>query len=195
MAEVRSDGPTPGEKRAGADDGSRSGTVAVRPAEPSDAHELAVVHVRAWQAAYQGLISQQYLDNLDVVERTAAWGRGLGDAGSGVRVLVAEVDGRVVGFVNFGRARDVESEADGEVYAINVHPDHWQVGAGSALLTAAQRGLADLGYRRAVLWVLPGNTRARRFYQRFGWAAEGVDRTRDVQGATVPEVRYGRPLP
>jgi hypothetical protein len=43
-----------------------------------------------------------------------------------------------------------------------------------------------------VLWVLAGNARARRFYEIAGWVADGAERTSEVFGATVSEVRYRR---
>lgn len=104
------------------------------------------------------------------------------------------VSGQVAGFATLGDARD-PAAGGGELYAINVHPDSWGSGAGSALLVAAHAGLADLGHRRAVLWVLPQNARARSFYARHGWVDEGVERVETVQGVTVPEVRYRRSLP
>lgn len=175
--------------------GSIRGAVAVRSVRPEDAEPLALAHVRAWQAGYRGLMPQQYLDGLDIAERANEWRRLLDVPRERPRMLVATVDDRVVGFVTFGRARDSESGDDGELYAINVHPDHWGSGAGSALLVQAQQGLTDLGHRQAVLWVVPGNERARRFYERHGWAVEQVQRNTVVQGATVSQVRYARSLP
>jgi hypothetical protein len=43
-----------------------------------------------------------------------------------------------------------------------------------------------------VLWVLPANARARRFYEIAGWVADGSERTMEVLGVVVPEVRYRR---
>jgi hypothetical protein len=40
--------------------------------------------------------------------------------------------------------------------------------------------------------VLPANTRARRFYEIAGWVADGSERTMEVLGVVVPEVRYRR---
>jgi len=40
----------------------------IRPAEVSDAERIGLIHVRSWQSAYQGLISQDYLDGLDPAE-------------------------------------------------------------------------------------------------------------------------------
>ena len=54
--------------------------------------------------------------------------------------------------------------------------------------------MLDLGYQQAVLWVLPENRRARRFYEIGGWVCEGVQRTQTVWGVDVAEVRYRRRL-
>ena len=49
-----------------------------------------------------------------------------------------------------------------------------------------------VGFDETVLWVLPANARARRFYEIAGWACDGTERTMEVQGVVVPEVRYRR---
>ena len=43
-----------------------------------------------------------------------------------------------------------------------------------------------------VLWGLEGNARAGRFYEIAGWVADGTERTSEVFGVTVREVRYRR---
>ena len=67
-------------------------------------------------------------------------------------------------------------------------------GVGRTLLAAAQAELTRLGYTEAVLWVLPNNARARRFYEVAGWITDGIQRTSEVLGVAVPEVRYRRRL-
>jgi GNAT superfamily N-acetyltransferase len=125
-------------------------------------------------------------------EREAGWERGLRRDRAPDPVLVAERDGRVVGFAVVRAAEDPEGA--GELAAINVDPDHWGTGAGRALLVAAHAELARLGYEEAVLWVLPGNHRARRFYEVAAWVADGIERTDEVLGVVVAEVRYRRRL-
>jgi ribosomal protein S18 acetylase RimI-like enzyme len=163
---------------------------AVRPATVADAPAMGRLHVRAWQAAYRGEMPDDYLDGLRAEDRAAGWERALGVEREGVAVLVAEQGGEVVGFANVGPAQDPEGA--GELYAINVDPGHWGTGAGRALLQAAQAELARLGFEETVLWVLPANARARRFYEIAGWVADGASRTTEVLGAVVPEVRYRR---
>jgi hypothetical protein len=40
------------------------GVMDIRPARMEDVPQIAVVHVRSWQAAYRGLLPQAYLDGL-----------------------------------------------------------------------------------------------------------------------------------
>jgi GNAT superfamily N-acetyltransferase len=164
----------------------------IRLATVADAPAVGFVHVRAWQAAYRGQMPDAYLDALRVEDRAEGWTRSLARAVDASPVLVAERDGTVVGFAVLGPATD--PAGSGELYAINVDPDHWGTGAGPALLEAVHATLARLGYADAVLWVLPGNGRARRFYERAGWAADGAERTHEVLGVVVDEVRYHRRL-
>ena len=82
----------------------------------------------------------------------------------------------------------------GELYAINVDPDVWGRGLGRAMLRHMTAELAGLGYREAVLWVVPQNDRARRLYESEGRRDDDVGRDDEVFGVVVPEMRYRRPL-
>jgi ribosomal protein S18 acetylase RimI-like enzyme len=164
--------------------------VTVRPATVADAPAMGRLHVRAWQAAYRGHMPDDYLDGLRAEDRAAGWERVLGRGRERGVVLVAEQAGQVTGFANLGPAEDPPGA--GELYAINVDPAAWGTGAGRALLLAAQAELARLGFDETVLWVLPANARARRFYEIAGWAADGSERTMEILGVVVPEVRYRR---
>ena len=42
----------------------------IRPAVPNDAQAVARIRVLGWRSAYQGLISQDYLDSLSIAEDT-----------------------------------------------------------------------------------------------------------------------------
>jgi ribosomal protein S18 acetylase RimI-like enzyme len=166
--------------------------VTIRRATVQDAPALDRLNVRLLQAAYGGQMPDEQLDGPRPEEPAAGWERGLSRDRDQDPVLVAEEVGRVVGFAVVGPAQDPEGA--GELYAINVDPDHWGRGAGKALLAAAQAELARLGYVEAVLWVLPDNARGRRFYELAGWTTDGTQRTSEVRGVVVPEVRYRRRL-
>jgi ribosomal protein S18 acetylase RimI-like enzyme len=164
--------------------------VTVRPARIPDASAMGRVHVRAWQAAYRGHMPDDYLDGLRAEDRAAYWEGTLRREDPRGTVLVVEREGEVVGFAAVGPSPDPEGA--GELFAINLDPDHWGTGAGRALLGEAQTELGRLGFGETVLWVLTGNARARRFYEIAGWVADGGERSSEIFGVTVPEVRYRR---
>jgi GNAT superfamily N-acetyltransferase len=166
--------------------------VTVRRATVDDAAALGSVHVRAWQAAYRGQMPDDYLDGLRAEERAAMWRQSFDRRRTDRVLLVAEIEGGVVGFALAGSTDDPPGL--GELYALNVDPDSWGAGAGQALLAAVREALVGLGHDEAVLWVLPGNARARRVYEANGWVADGAERVMDILGVTVSEVRYRTPL-
>jgi GNAT superfamily N-acetyltransferase len=186
---------------------------AVRPATLADVTEIAMIHVRSWQAAYHGLMPQDYLDGLDPAARAARWQRNLAALdwpASGVLVVTADpatastatasaatAGTGIVGFAGYWPTRDDDQDPvrTGEVTAIYLHPDAWGQGLGRQLMAATLANLAAAGYRDATLWVLQDNARARRFYSQAGWAADGAAKTDDVDGFPLLEVRYRRPLP
>jgi GNAT superfamily N-acetyltransferase len=161
----------------------------VREPVVTDADALGAIHVRAWQAAYRnGLMPDDYLDALSAAERAEMWRTALSTPPrTGVTRLVAEVDAKVVGFALVGP--DTDDGAFGELYALNVDPDRWGLGAGASLLAAGVDALRSAGFHHAVLWVHPGNDRARAFYAAHGWIDDGRARPQEVLGVEVPEVR------
>ena len=155
----------------------------VRLARPEDAAAVAEVHVRTWQAAYEHVFGAERLASIDHTRRRTLAERSIASGG----VVVAEEDGRVVGFASVGPSTDVDGE--GELFAIYVLPEAWGSGAGTALMDAAKE-LLLAAYTDATLYVLEDNPRARRFYEREGWALDGVTKADEFLGMPVPEVRY-----
>ena len=162
--------------------------VELRRATGADAAAIAGVQLRAWRAAYRELLPAWFLDGLRERSLTAEWAGNLARAGPEDAVLVAELDGAVVGFAVAGPARS--DDGVGELFELDVDPAHWGRGTGRALLAAATAALAGLGLDEAVLWVLPGNARARRLYEAAGWVAEGSERDVQVMGMVVAAQRY-----
>jgi ribosomal protein S18 acetylase RimI-like enzyme len=164
--------------------------IVVRDATPGDADAMGVIHVRAWQAAYRDAMPDAYLDGLNAADRAQMWRDGIARRPERPP-LVALIDDVVVGHAACGPTDDPEGA--GELYSINVDPDHWGSGAGKALIAEVHERLAR-DHDVAVLWVVPANARARRFYEREGWLVDGAERTAEVLGVTVPEVRYRKHL-
>lgn len=155
--------------------------VTIRPAAPADAEALTGLHLDCWDDAYAGLLDPAILvaRRSGVAERAERWRRVLAGPGT---TLAAEHEGGLVGFVCPGAARDPEPGPAEEVYALYVRARWWGTGIGHALLVAA------LGDRPAYLWVLEGNDRAIRFYERQGFRRDGGTRA-GAEGTHLRMVR------
>jgi len=81
-----------------------------------------------------------------------------------------------------------------EVEQVCVAARHRGAGVADVLMTEAERRVAGAGHATAWLAVVAGNTRARRFYERRGWAdARPIARARGRRrpaGGPVPCYRY-----
>jgi ribosomal protein S18 acetylase RimI-like enzyme len=164
----------------------------IREAEPRDAGAIAKVHVAAWQAAYRGQLTDDYLDGLAAEDRVDQHRRTLEEPRPDWRTWVAEDDDGVVGFAVTGPSEDVDADdRTGEVYAIYLHPARVGTGLGRTLFERAVGDLRERGYTRATLWVLETNELARRFYEAAGWAADGTVTSERVDCEMRPTVRYG----
>ena len=162
----------------------------VRPAVPEDAYNVARVQARSWQWAYRGLIAQDYLDSL--APETWAGRYTFGRIGTGLPFTQVAVDGSTIcGLVTTGLCRDEDLSNFGELMAIYVDPADVGSGVGRLLIAAARERLRAVS-TQAALWVLDGNVRARRFYERDGWSFDGTRRTRTYGNVPVQEVRYRR---
>lgn len=173
--------------------------VAVRDATLDDAAEIALVHVRSWQAAYRQMIPDAVLDALSgqLRERTVSWqARIVSSEPEDRSVIVAELDGEIAGFASTGPCRDEDRDASvtGEIYGFYVDPPLWRQGVGSVLMPVATARLEDQGWVEASLWVLEENRRARTFYERYGFVADGTRKSFEIGGASPVEVRYERPF-
>jgi len=168
--------------------------VTVRDAKTEDARTVAEIHVAAWRAAYRELMPADFLASLDVNERADMWAKGI-IRGGPAKLAVAEIDGAVAGFCLYGPTRDELPDDVAEIYAINVAPERWRMGAGRALCEHALRQAAAREHKTMTLWVVKGNDQARHFYERLGYRPDGAERL-NSQLVPIPfnEVRYRRPI-
>lgn len=159
-------------------------TTQIRRAIPDDAAAIAGVHVRAWQAAYRGLMPDAVLDGLSVARRERTW-RQLLTCHELTAVHLADDGTTVVGFCAVA-APSRDDDADdvvAQVSAIYIEPRAWRTGVGRALLERALTDLRAGGWHSVTLWVLAANRPARDFYARFGFAPDGAEATHERSGA------------
>ena len=172
-------------------------SIRVRHATVGDVPTIAKIHVRAWQTAYRGIMTDDFLDSLTAEQRIPTWTRFLEDVGSQMTVLVATEAGTstILGFCSVCPRRDDAAAAtDGELYTIYVDPDRQGTGIGRALIAAGETSLREAGFTAATLWMLKDNTPSRAFYERCGWRADGGACTQRYGDLDIAECRLAKSL-
>ena len=157
----------------------------------ADAKRLAWVHGKVWLQAYTDLLPPDYLvpHAAELSTRADKWRAWV----STRPPWVAETErGELVGFSAWGGARDADVTVGitGELLTIYVLAEHWGFGVGRMLMAASLASMREAGFLDAVLWVLEGNVRARRFYEAGGWHPDGAVKTEERGGVVLHEVRY-----
>lgn len=165
----------------------------IRAATLDDAGAVARIHVETWRATYAGVLPDSYLVNLDENRQCAQWGTLLHQRRRPHGVLVASVDGAVVGFANHGPVRrdglPRGVDCDGEIYTLYVDPDYQGLGIGKALLHGCFDALGGNGRKSAIIWVLAANP-SRFFYEAMG-GRRLAERSETFAGVELLELGYG----
>lgn len=168
----------------------------IRPARVADATEIARIHVESWRAAYRGIVSDRYLDALDVTHRAVEWVPVLEAASE--RVVVAEREAvaspliapPLRGFFQLGKSRDRDlDEQMAELWLIYIEPQSWRRGLGRRLMQhACELARAD-GYRGLSLWTVRGREESNQFYLSQGFRADRESETPCWRDAPEVETR------
>ncbi len=147
----------------------------VRGAVAADAEDVARVHVEAWRETYSGILADHHFSDEALSRRKQFWTRYLSLEPRPGRMVVAERGGVRVGFANAGEARGPDAEhgfppaRSLHLFSIYLLAAAHGSGLGQSMLEAV------LQNDPAQLWVLRGNDRAIAFYERNGFAVDGVE--------------------
>lgn len=159
--------------------------ITIRTATPSDAAEIAAVHVESWKTAYRGIVSDSFLDALSIEARTNFWSNLLTAKCDNVFVAA---NSKVVGFCSAAKARNANGY-DAEIYSLYILQEFRQQKIGSQLFGSAANYLRKLGYGSMYVWVLEKNP-SRVFYERMGGELFAKEEIR-IGNENHIEVAYG----
>jgi ribosomal protein S18 acetylase RimI-like enzyme len=148
--------------------------IAIRQADTRDADAVAGVHLESWRTAYAGLIPHKALATMIARRGVQWWSRVISRSGA---VLVAEIGGKIVGYVTYGRNRARQLTQQGEIYELYLLPEYQGIGLGTKLFDAARKALRAHDLKGLVVWALEDNAIAARFYAGLGGRdiAEGTE--------------------
>lgn len=128
----------------------------------------AYVHWKSWHETYPSLIDSEFMKTI-TIEKCESIAHRRTD-----NILIAKAGDKVVGFVGYGEYRYDTLKDCGEVFAIYVLADCYGKKVGYELMNAAFEKLTD--YKTIAVWVLKGNERAIKFYERYGFCFDGTEK-------------------
>ncbi len=164
--------------------------VELREPSPADGERLARMNYASWRDAYASFLPP----NSGRGDRTAVdqqLGDRLRSPEPGSTTLIAVRDGEIVGFATVGPARQNPTAGaparDRELWSIYVRAAEYGSGLADRLLDAVLPQQAP-----AELWVFEANDRARRFYARHGFKADGARHVFGPELGNQAEIRLVR---
>jgi lincosamide nucleotidyltransferase A/C/D/E len=163
--------------------------VVVRLGAVEDVPAVCAIRIRSWRAAYAGLMPQPVIDAIDIGTMWSTWCASVRHPPSpSTQLFVGGPPGEVHAYA-WVRPDD-ESRTAAYVGAIYSDPSAWGTKAGWTVFSAAVAFLRGQGFDDLNLWMLKGNERAGRFYERAGWVPAGEEQTTQTSAGSYVEVRY-----
>lgn len=161
---------------------SDRGALEVRRAGSEDKDSIAAIWHEGWGDGHLGNVPDALVAVRTEQSFSTRASDHIGDT------VVAVVDGEIAGFVMV-----VADEVE-QVYVARTHRGGH---VADGLLNAAEQRVVHNGHAVAWLAVVPGNTRARRFYERNGWSDRGLvsyDAPDEAGPIPIPVHRYEKRL-
>lgn len=165
--------------------------VELRPPSLADGERLARMHYASWRDAYASILPARFWGEATERRWIGRWNASLASPQPGSVTQVAVRDGEVLGFATAGPARPNPSAGapvrDRELRSIYIRASEYGSGLADRLLEAVLPRRAP-----AELWVFEANDRARRFYSRHGFTADGARHLFGAELGGAAEIRLVR---
>ena len=162
--------------------------VSFREATIADCVAVARVHVQSWRESFAGIVPHTFLDKMSVEKRAKAFEKGF--SAPIYRMYAAEVPQRgIVGFADFGEAREDMDGYEGELYAIYLLPEFQRKGIGERLFNLGVGFLKGGGKDSMYLLALAVSP-YRSFYEKMGGQIVGRKQV-EIEGRLYDELVYG----
>lgn len=160
----------------------------IRKAALEDAEGIAKVHINSWRSTYKGIISDDFLNKLNIESGIERWKGRLKNPSEKYRILIAENDKQqIIGFIDGGQNRGETDKYDGELYSFYLLEEVQKQGIGREMLRAFAEEQKNNGFFNMIVWVLKDNP-ARIFYEKMG----GIYlEAKCLEELSVEEVSYG----
>lgn len=166
--------------------------IRTRIANIQDAISMSIIHANSWKKAYQGLLSDEYLNGIKDTRWVDMITKGLED--NTMKAWVVTNEDKIIACTCIGDSRYQDYEGQLEVISIYVLPEYWNLGAGSLLIEDILEYALNNNYLEIGLWVLDGNNQAIKFYEKNGFLSNGDTISCMIGKNPTTEKRYIKKL-
>jgi len=158
-------------------------------ANGSDSEILGEIHSESLGFAYNGIFPDDYIQSRFSYERRKDGFKRELSLGYPETAIIYK-DEIPIGLFTIGKSRygNVDDSCI-EIWRIYLKPNYIGKGFGTELMNWGIDELRKKGYKKAILWVLEDNHRARTFYERRGFSFDGNVQT--IENG-IRELRYSR---
>lgn len=143
----------------------------IRLALPSDAQDMAEIHMRSWEVAYRDIIPMEYIHEKNAT-RHELYKRVITVENQNSYII--EYDGKTVGIMKIASPQDEDLGDDYyELHYIYLHPNYYRLGIGTKSMEFAFNVARSMNKKIIIVWVLSENTNSIRFYEKCSFARDG----------------------
>lgn len=166
-----------------------SHVILLRSATFNDHQQIALLHATNWQHTYRGILSDHYLNNEVIEERTRFWKERLEQPAANQITTVAVMNDAVMGFSCFLLDDNKEYGTLLDNLHVSVHAQ--KNGIGKMLMQDGARTiLSKAGTHNMYLWVFDDNVNARVVYEKLGGKHAETCLHHNKDGTSANACRY-----
>jgi ribosomal protein S18 acetylase RimI-like enzyme len=163
--------------------------IEIRSATPEDNKVLAYIQTESWKAAFDKILSPEYLSEYTNIHRVEEMYRNvLTNNRANGAILTVDGEPHCMAFWSAYRGDDFPGCA--ELICIHSLCKNWNKGYGSIMMKHILTELRESQFSEVLLWVFEENMRARKFYEKHGFVL--TDKCHDFRNAV--EVMYSKKL-
>lgn len=106
-----------------------------------------------------------------------------------IDIFLLEYQKKKIGLLILNSCKNIkENKNCAEIIAIYLLPEFWHCGLGEEMMKFSLERFRNFSAKEIVIWVLEKNTKARKFYEKFGFLPSGNKKILKIENAI--EIEY-----
>ena len=153
-----------------------------------DVQTISLIHALSWKEAYKNNLSQRFLSSIQNDRWVPFFTEHIPNQRFETALYFA--DEKATACITYGKSRDESLVDCAEIVSLYVLPEYWSQKQGYELMQFSMKRLKEQGFNQAILWVLKENKRAIQFYNKIGFANDGVTIEVPMDDKILIDLRY-----